>query len=225
MRALYSIPLLLSFFVLFSCGEPKAEEGQIVYAVEYPEAKDNFVLYGILPREMELTFKGGKMKTEIKRANFQNSLLVDCNKKKVSAYYQYSREGFNVNLSDADVKKMQADPSVYKIEFKDDEKDILGLKALKAIATNKSNPKDVIEIWYTEDIALENSNWFHPFHEVPGVLLEYAIDRYGIRMEFKATAFNKKKIADGDLKLPLSRNEKNYDVYNQKLNDLFKPFE
>ena len=225
MRTLYSISLVLSFFALFSCGEPRAEEGQIVYAVEYPEAKDNFVLYGILPREMELTFKNGKMKTEIKRANFRNSMLVDCNKKKVSAYYKYSKEAFNVNLSDGDVKKMMVDPSAYSIVLKDDEKEILGMNAKKAVATSKTNPNDIIEIWYTEDIALENSNWFHPFHEVPGVLLEYAIDRYGIRMEFKAKSFDKKKVADTDLKLPSSGKTKDYANYNSKLNELFKPFE
>src|SRR6218665_1015732 len=220
MKVLYSIPLLLSFLVLFSCGEPKAEEGEIVYAVEYPEAKDNFVLYSILPREMTLTFKNGKMKTEIKRANFQNSMLIDCNEKKVSAYYQYSRDGFNVSLSDADVKKMKADPSEYKIVLKDEEKEILGLTAKKAIATSKADPKDIIEIWYTEEIGLENSNWFHPFHEIPGVLLEYSIDRYGTRMEFKAKSFDKKKVSDADLKLLLSKKDKSYNEYNLKLNEL-----
>ena len=225
MRFLYTIPLLLSFFVLFSCGEPKAEEGQIVYTVEYPEAKDNFVLYSILPREMVLTFKDGKLKTDIKRANFQNSMMVDCNAKKVSAYYKYSNDAFNVDLSSADVNKMKIDPSEYKIVFKDEEKEILGLTALKAVATSKSDPKDVIEIWYTEEIGLENSNWFHPFHEIPGVLLEYSIDRYGTRMEFKATSFDNKKVSDSDLKLPASGNMKAYNEYNLKLNELFKPFE
>jgi len=225
MKFFYSIPLLLSFFVLFSCGEPKAEEGQIVYAVEYPNAKDNFVLYGILPREMVLTFKNGKLKTDIKRANFQNSMYVDCNAKTVSAYYKYSKVDFNVNLSDEDVNKMKIDPSAYTIVFKDDEKEILGLKALKAIATSKSNPKDVIEIWYTEDIGLENSNWFHPFHEIPGVLLAYSIDRYGIRMDFKATRFDKKKISNEEVNPPKSGKTEAYNEYNTKLNELFKPFE
>lgn len=225
MRLIYSIPLVLSFFALFSCGEPKTTEGKITYGLEYPEAKDNSVLYQILPREMELTFKDGKMKTLIKRANFQNAMYIDCNKKSVEAYYKYAKDEFNVHLSDKDVKAMTVDPSAYKVELKDEEKEILGLTALKALATNKTNPKEVIEIWYTTDIALENSNWFHPFHEVPGVLLEYSINRYGIKMEFKAKKISKDKVSQEDMELPKSDKTGSYSDYNTKLNNLFKPFE
>lgn len=211
--------------VLFSCGGGKIKEGKITYSVDYPNHKDNFFLYSILPKEMELSFKDGKMKSLIKKVDLQNALLVDCNQKQVAAYFQYGEEAFNVKLNATDIEKMLDEQKEYTIVFKDEEKQLLGFKAKKAVATCKTDKKDQIELWYTEDLDIPQSNWYNPFKDVPGVLLEYAIDRYGVRMEFKAKKFDQVSINDEELELPKTGDYKTYIDYNNKLNGLFKPFE
>ncbi len=227
MNFLRSTFLLLTLTTVFaSCSDTsKIKEGKISYAVDYPNHKDNFFLYSILPKEMELKFKDGKMQSLIKKVDLQNALLVDCNKKQVMAYFQYGTEAFSVKLQPSDIQQMLSDQKDYSIVFTKDEKEILGFNAKKAVATCKTDKKDKIELWYTEDIELKNSNWYNPFKEVPGVLLEYAIDRYGIRMEFKAKKFDDSSLSKRDLELPITRNSKTYKEYNTKLNGLFKPFE
>lgn len=221
-----SLLLLALITLLISCGGNKTiKEGKISFSVDYPDHKDNFFLYSILPKEMEMKFKDGKMESIIKKVDLQNALLVDCNKKQVNAYFQYGEEAFNVKLNSMDIKKMLADQKDYSVVFVAGEKEILGFTAKKAIATCKTDKTDKIELWYTEDIELKNSNWYNPFKKVPGVLLEYAIDRYGIRMEFKAKKFDAAELSDSDLELPKTKNFKSYSEYNTKLNGLFKPFE
>ena len=212
--------------MLFSCGGKQAiKEGTITFAVDYPDHKDNFFLYSILPKEMELRFKNGKMESIIKKVDLQNDLLVDCNKKQVNAYFQYGEEAFSVKLNALDIQKMLADQKDYSVEFVAGEKEILGFTAKKAIATCKTDKNDKIVLWYTEDIELKNSNWYNPFKKVPGVLLEYAIDRYGIRMEFKAKKIDGTELSEKDLELPKTDHYRSYTEYNTKLNGLFKPFE
>ncbi len=217
--------LILLVATLQSCGDNSIKEGKIVYAIDYPNHKDNFFLYSILPKEMELNFKDGKMQSVINKANLKNALLVDCNTKDVGAYFQYGTESFNVQLNPDDVQKMLSDQKKYKIKFVDETKEIAGFDAKKAIATCVTDQSDKIELWYTEEIQMKNSNWYNPFKEVPGVLLVYAIDRYGIRMEFKAKRFEDVSISDEQLALPKTGVKIPYVDYNNKLNDLFKSFE
>jgi len=224
--------LLVSCFLLIllavsvqSCGDNSIKEGKIVYAIDYPNHKDNFFLYSILPKEMDLNFKDGKMQSVINKANLKNALLVDCNTKQVGAYFQYGSESFNVQLNQRDIKAMLADQKKYKIKFVDEKKEIAGFDAKKAIATCVTDKSDKIELWYTEEIQMKNSNWYNPFKEVPGVLLVYAIDRYGIRMEFKAKTFEDVSVSDEQLELPKTGLKIPYTDYNNKLNDLFKSFE
>ena len=85
----------------------------------------------------------------------------------------------------------------------------------------------MITLWYTEEIELKNPNWYNTFNEVPGVLLAYSIDRFGIRMDYKAIKFIPK--ADESKKqlftLPAKGTSITYDEYNQKMNSLFETFE
>lgn len=218
--------LLSTVLLLFSCGDSsKITEGTIQYAVDYPAQKKNLFLYNILPKDMKMRFKDGKMQSLIQKVDVKNALFVDCNKKEVAAYFQYGPDVFNVKLNTSDIDKMLSDQKEYKVVFKKEEKDILGFTAKKAIATCITDPKDRIELWYTEEIELKNSNWYNPFKDVPGVLLEYAIDRYGVRMVFKAKKFDETPVADKDLELPKSGVQKSYIEYNNYLNGFFKPFE
>lgn len=224
--------LLLFFFLplivlLSACssGDREVTEGRVIYAIDYPNHKDNFFLYSILPKEMELNFKDGKMQSLIKKANLSNSLLVDCNKKDVSAYFSYGMESFNVTLSDFDVDQMISDQKEYKIEFLNEKDTMAGFNVKKAIATAVEDPSDKITLWYTEEIRLKNSNWYNPFHEVPGFLLAYSIDRYGIRMDFKAKGFEEIEVTDEMLSPRKEGINIPYKEYNQKLGDLFQSFE
>ena len=226
MKYLFAVALLL-LLVTFGCSnEPRVvTEGKIIYAIDYPDCKDNFFLYSILPKEMEVNFKGGKMQSVIKKANLINELLVDCNDKSFAAYFKYGDEAFNVTLLETDVKSMLGDQQKYTIKMTSIKDTMAGFNVKKAIATSVSDPSDKIDLWYTDEIQVKNSNWYNPFKEIDGFLLAYSIDRYGIRMEFKAKGYEEIEITDEQLAPRKDGVSIPYGDYNKKLDGLFQSFE
>jgi len=226
MKYLFAVTLLL-LLVTFGCSnEPRVvTEGKIIYAIDYPDCKDNFFLYSILPKEMEVNFKGGKMQSVIKKANLINELLVDCNDKSFAAYFKYGDEACNVTLTEIDVKDMLGDQQKYTIKMTNIKDTMAGFNVKKAIATSVSDPSDKIDLWYTDEIQVKNSNWYNPFKEIDGFLLAYSIDRYGIRMEFKAKGYEEVEITDEQLAPRKDGVSIPYGDYNKKLDGLFQSFE
>ena len=226
MKYLFAVALLL-LLVTFGCSnEPRVvTEGKIIYAIDYPDCKDNFFLYSILPKEMEVNFKGGKMQSVIKKANLINELLVDCNDKSFAAYFKYGDEAFNVTLLETDVKSMLGHQQKYTIKMTSIKDTMAGFNVKKAIATSVSDPSDKIDLWYTDEIQVKNSNWYNPFKEIDGFLLAYSIDRYGIRMEFKAKGYEEVEITDEQLAPRKDGVSIPYGDYNKKLDGLFQSFE
>ena len=226
MKYSFAVVLMLLLVITACSSEPRKEvEGTIVYAIDYPNNKDNFFLYSILPKEMEVNFRDGKVQSVIKKANLVNELFVDCNKRKFSAYFSYGEDAFDVTLTKSDVKQMLSDQKQYNVKLTNEKDTMAGFNVRKAIATSVSDPSDKITLWYTTEISVENSNWYNPFSEIDGFLLAYAIDRYGIRMEFKAKGFREGPVSEDHFRPKKSGNEISYSAYNQKLGDLFQSFQ
>jgi GLPGLI family protein len=224
-----SIFLGICIFLLCSCTSKKGviTEGTIIYSADYPNHKKNIFLYNILPKEIEISFQNGKVRNDVSRGNFQNVLLIDCNKKEMDIYFQYGEEAFKTDLTPDEIRKMLNDQTKYDIRFTDETDTLAGFNVKKAVATGVKNKSDVITLWYTEEIELKNPNWYNTFEEVPGVLLAYSVDRFGIRMDYKAIKFipkvdeSKKQL----FTLPAKGTAISYDEYNQKMNNLFATFE
>lgn len=220
--------LLSLLLLLVGCADEKrVKSGTIVYSVDYPRQKENAFLYGILPKEVEVNFQNGMVRNNISHANLQNILLMDCNQKEMGIFFQYGEEAFLVKMTDSDIKQMLRDQQKYTIQLVNETKQILGFEAKKARAINKRDSKDVLTIWYTEEIDLNHPNWYNTFEEIPGVLLAYSVERYGIRMDYKAIEF----IADttvtrsNTLDLPAKGTPISYAEYNKKMSSLFVTFD
>lgn len=225
MKSILAFLLLCGIVLMASCSNKPVTEGRIVYSIEYPEQKDNFFLYSILPKEMEMNFKDGKISSTIQKANLRFSQYVDCNNRTFSTYFEYGSDQFHAVFSVDEVNELVNSQDTYRIEWSKEEDTIAGYDVKKAVAISKTDPNDKIELWYTNQISLPNANWYNPFKEVKGTLLAYAIDRYGIRMVFRAKLVEEKEV-DAVLLEPLIKGKAiNYAAFNSKMNDLFKTFE
>lgn len=219
---------LFLVFLFSSCStkQPKIEQGKIIYEVSYPSNQSNTFLIQILPKEMTFEFAEGIQKASIRNANLQNLTWVDCNQKEMSFYFQYAEDAYKVNMNAAGAKQMLKQESNYTIEFVDEHKIIAGLECEKAIATNNAS-KSQINIWYTKALKLEEPNWYTPFHEINGVMIEYEIFQFGLHMKFKAKSFEKLKESEltAVKQMPAKGNPITFSEYNQKMTNLFSTFE
>jgi GLPGLI family protein len=59
------------------------------------------------------------------------------------------------------------------IEFTKQKKEIVGFECRNAIASFPGSDIESFDIWYTEELPLDNPNEKTPFHRIPGVLLEF----------------------------------------------------
>lgn len=222
----YMLAILLIGLTLIGCTDKKAvTQGRIHYIIDYPNQQDNFFLYSILPKEMVVDFKDGKLQSKISKANITNALIVDCNQKKVAAYFQYGEESFTVSLLQPDIASMLNGQKKYRIQRTTEHDTMAGFHVTKAIAVCTTNKKDRIDLWYTTEIAMENSNWYNPFKEIDGFLLGYSLERYGVRMDFRAVQFEDVAVSEAEMCLPKGGLKIPYLTYNSKLADLFKSFE
>jgi hypothetical protein len=225
MKSIVAFLLLLGIILMASCSNKPVTAGRIVYSIEYPEQKDNFFLYSILPKEMEMNFKNGRLCSTIQKANLRFSQYVDCNNRTISTYFEYGSDQFHAVFSADEVNELMGSQNTYRIEWLKEEDTIAGYNVKKAVAVSKMDPSDSIELWYTDQICLPNANWYNPFKEIKGTLLAYSIDRYGIRMVFRAKLVEEKEV-DAALLEPLMKGRTiNCAVFNSKMNDLFKTFE
>ncbi|WP_152541856.1 hypothetical protein [Saccharicrinis fermentans] len=67
----------------------------------------------------------------------------------------------------------------------DESKEVAGIQCKKAMVQFDSG--DPFEVFYTNDIHIDQPNRHTPFRKVPGVLMEFHIDFNGIRFLFKAS--------------------------------------
>lgn len=221
----FPIPAFICIILFFSCESkvPKKREGIITYSIDYPESKDNFFLYHILPKELKTSFKNDKMELKIKKANLENTIIVDSRKRKIASYYNYG-EIFTTQLTPEEVNRVIESHPDYRIRFTGKKDTMLGFNIKQAIAIDPAKPKEKIEIWYTDDIGFKNSNWFNGFDKIPGVLLKYSIEQYGLKMNFKAEKFEDVTIPDSVVQLERPGKKISHTVYDKKIMDLFESF-
>lgn len=221
------IGICIAFLVSCSSKEELIDEGTIVYSADYPNHRKNIFLYHLLPKEVAISFKDGKVRNDISRGNFQNIMLFDCNKNQMAIYFQYGEEAFKTNLSPPEIREMLREQTQFHIRLTDETDTLAGFNVKKALAVNKKDKNDVVTLWYTEEIQLKNPNWYNTFNEIPGVLLAYSVDRFGIRMDYRATKFIPKISESGKslFTLPAKGTAISYDEYNQKMNSLFATFD
>ena len=198
--------------MLTSCRENpndksgNAGEGEIVYKITYDKDFEDHHFSFLYPEEMtlffkdncqRLCFKGAKglysfefiygneldtVFTMLKIPLFQKKLVVPTCGKNLFIFSELPHERITV--------------------FLDDTKEIAGLIAKKA--TLKSIYENVpdIEIWYSDEIPIEEPNKYTPFHKILGVPLESKIIYNNVSFNFKAHKITSKKISEDIFKAP-----------------------
>lgn len=199
--------LLLIALVLGNCASQSIDhpqemsEGEIEFEVTYPGFDSNSLVLEVLPTTITLVFKDNKIKTTFSAAAglFQLSVISDGKSKQLInsvklfgdkyAFVTTETEPFRVGSSLAPVT---IQPVQKRMNLANLECDALSVQC-KAL-TNA-------EFFVTDQIKVENPNWFTVYSEVPNFLMEYTIEQYDILMHLKAKSVEAKEISDEEFKL------------------------
>jgi hypothetical protein len=150
-----------------------------------------------------MKFKNGKFKTSVtKGKRLRTEFISDCKNKTLAAIFQFGSKKMLVELNKHEIKAMLNEfPKVTYIDIKDNDT-LLGFHVRKKDAVFEDAAYPEAEIWYTDEIELENANWCYPYSGIKGVLLQYEVERYGVRMRLKANKFTEEEIDDREFQLP-----------------------
>jgi len=179
-------------------------EGVIEFDITYPNNEAGELLAAFLPDEMTLKFKDDKTVGTFSAGMgvFKATMISDPATKTVHQLFKVLKEKYVHEFDSSQINTLFTELSESKIKFVDETKEIAGYKCKKAIVTFKDNIKEEFSVYYTDDIDIKNSNWFTPFHEIDGVLLEYQVRKYNYEMRLVAKEVKSEEIDDSAFDVP-----------------------
>jgi len=197
------VSLSLSLFTFFGCSDDVSDgkEGIIHFELTYIDGENSNPIITFLPNTMTYAFKNGQtiQKVEGWGGVFKMIGMSDTKKDSVTALMKILGEKFKYQCRLGEDSFGYEPLEGCKIKYVNGTKEIAGYKCKRAIATYKDQK---FELYYTEDIKIENANWNTPFKDVKGVLLEYQISMFKINTKIVATKVDKIKVDDSEFDIP-----------------------
>lgn len=192
------VPALLMLF--HGCGTTgffnRLDEGVIEYALTFPDYDPNGIMAGMLPERSQLTFREGRQLAELSAGMglFRTAMVTDDEHRTLD--YRMSMMGKRIaaDMKARDLDVFVAESGKPTIIYTNDRDSIAGYPCRRAIAIFDRIDHPEIELWYTDRIDLKEPNWYNPFVEVPGVLLRYEVQHYGLRMRLTAISVKPGKV-------------------------------
>lgn len=212
-------------FLLAGCNHSlfhsRIAEGTIEYKIVVLDSANAMAKFA--PDKMTVKFKKNKSYAELVAGMglFETSFINDEPDKKITQMVRMLNKKWAYIADTAAVNKELTHDVQFDITKTGETKIIAGYKCKKAIAKARDGKTPDIELYYTDDIKLENPNWATPFRSIDGVLMQYRISKYGFYMEFTAEKVEPEKIDDNVFKLPADYKM----ISKQQIDELYKGFQ
>lgn len=201
------IPLILLVLIVVAAGTyyflpdelrpGKHNEGLITYDVTYPYYTGG--MGNIIPDEMTLHFEDGQYITELSSGGFfLNRFIIDNNEHTLTHEVKTIGIKATTHLNQETVDIMLSDFPAFDIIYTEQTDSVAGFLCHQAIGVFHDISYPDMMIYYTDSLdvrGLENSNWCNQFKEIPGVLMQYEIEQFGIRTRFRARSCQHVEVA------------------------------
>jgi hypothetical protein len=187
LTSLLVVPMLLG-----GCGrsmiQTRITEGTIEYDITFPDYDPNGLMAGMLPEKTMLYFDAAHQVADLSAGMgvFRTSMIVNTPNQVMDYHMSVMSKKLVSQLGPNDLVRFNKDSQAMSIIFTDQEDTIAGFPCKKAIAIYSGLAQPEVELWYTTSITMDRPNWFGPYSEVPGVLLQYEMIQYGMRMKLRA---------------------------------------
>ncbi len=204
--------LLAAVALLFSACESdnsegeknKITEGKIVYSLSYPQFEEGNIFTSMFPSEMTFKFKDNNTRNELKTkmAIFSTSLLADSKEKKVTHLVKIANKYSGLEMDSMEImEEYGRKPDGMSIIPTDQTKEIAGFTCKHARVKFAADSTKNFDVYYTNEIGIEDPNWCTPFHEIDGVLMEAKVNKFNIDMHMVATEVVAEEYPEEDFKI------------------------
>ena len=186
---LCSVLLVFATLLLAACEFDRPEaEGRIYYELSFPFLEGN-ILENVFPTEMVLSFKDDRMAGEIRSLGgiMKTSFITDNDAKTIQQMLKnYSDYSF-ANFDEDGIRNVLSQQPGVRIESTNDSAMVAGYKCAVSVAYFLIDSVPPIQLFHTDQIDIEEPNWYTQFHELNEVLLGYEVEQFGMRMKLLAT--------------------------------------
>ncbi|MCX6296191.1 MAG: hypothetical protein NTX97_09000 [Bacteroidetes bacterium] len=202
--------LLLSFVGIFlilivgSCSHDNGkavDEGSIEFTATVVD--QNNPMATLAPSKMVIKFKHNKSCAEMSAGMglFVTSFISNPEKKTLTQLVKLLTKKFSLVQNAAEIAK---ENEAFKLELTPlkETKIIAGYKCQKAHVKMADELQTEFDIFYTNELSIENPNFANPFYMIDGVLMEYQMKKFGLEMKFTAKTVKKEDIDDATFELP-----------------------
>ncbi len=188
------LPVALLALLCSACstrsGKNALREGSIEYSLSFPDYDPNGLMAGMLPEKTTLYFTPEKQLADLSAGMgvFRTSMVVNTPKHEMDYHMSVMSKKLVSKLGTRDIAVFNQECKAISIIYTDERDSIAGYPCRKALALFNGLNEPEVELWYTDAIDIPQPNWFGPYAEIPGVLLQYEMVQYGLRMRLSATS-------------------------------------
>jgi GLPGLI family protein len=195
------------------------EEGHIVYDIEMTSDDPDMAMAVMMfsGSKMNLYFGDNKARTDLDMGTMMSMSTVVDNETEEILILMGGMIGERAVLTNSE--EMETDQEEVEeptVTLTKEKKEIAGYKCKKAIITDADGNE--MEYWYTEDIKTVTTDKKAAISKLPGLALQYAVDREGMMMSFTAktveTSLDKETIKEKlSLEIPEGYEEMTYEEF------------
>lgn len=195
----FRIPILaclLMGVIVNSCSEFNAfdqrmRQGVIEYAVTFPymDGSQN-MMSSLLPDKMHMYFKHDQYATEFATVGglFKNRFISYQNESRLVHQLKVFKKKFESEYDQNSIQRQVYNLPQLTIVETNEVDTVAGFHCKKAIGIFDHVSLPEMTIYYTDEINIESPNWCTQFFPLEGVLLQYEMEQFGMRMRFRATS-------------------------------------
>lgn len=191
--------------MMVSCSEEKPfeknlDQGIIEYEITYPDLDSNDIMLEMLPDKMIMKFKNDKFKSNMSAGAglIEMGIMIDGSQRKMYNLVKIFGDRYVLELTGDEVKSMTDVLPPFQLKELDEDMKIADADCHKVLLDFGIAKSESYIFFYTHDIKVENPNWYTPFSEIDGVLLDYRIENYNMHMRLRATKIIPQEINDSE---------------------------
>jgi len=204
----------------FITNEKLISEGEILFDVSYPYYDGN--LASFMPSQMNMKFKDNSFITDISLGSLFGTKIISIEKSKtLSQELNYLGDYHAVLLNESETPEALRTFPEFTMFETDKTDSIAGYLCHKIRVEFDDMELQGFDLYYTNEIGIENPNWCNPYFEIDGVLLQYEIQKYGIRTRFVANEVQEVKIESSDFDLNADCKQISFEEMDKKIESIF----